>query len=147
MTSISRVASALAVATVWLAWLPIGSAQRREPQPYLGAIALGLPSDVGNRRLAEMGFVDVTAAPFHADPSGRRDSSKALQNAIVFARDHQMVTFLPAGTYTVSRTIECLHGRWDPKVGKLRATRNRSSARPTAPKPSRPSPSSASEPI
>ena len=83
-----------------------------------------VPAELANRKLAELGMVDVTAAPFRADPTGKQDATGALQNAITFARDHQMVTFFPAGTYTVSDTLECLHGRWDPKVGKLRNTRD-----------------------
>ena len=38
-----------------------------------------------------LGFVDVTAVPFHAGPTGRNDATKALQDAIVFAREHQLV--------------------------------------------------------
>ena len=100
------------------------AARAKKSEPYLGAISLQVPAELGNRRLAEMGFVDVTAAPFRADATGQGDATKALQDAIVFARDHQMVTYLPAGTYTVSDTLECLHGRWDPKIGKLRNTRD-----------------------
>ena len=56
------------------------------------------------------GVVDVTRAPFRADPSGRRDSTRALQQAIDFARDQQMVAFFPSGTYRVSDTLQALRG-------------------------------------
>ncbi len=57
--------------------------------------------------LAALGFVDVTAPPFSADPTGRKDSTEAIQRAIVYARDHQMVCFFPPGEYLVSDTLEC----------------------------------------
>ncbi len=64
-------------------------------------------SRLGNQRLAAWGLVDVTAAPFHADPTGQRDSTDAIQQAILFARDHQMVCYFPPGEYRVSDTLEC----------------------------------------
>jgi hypothetical protein len=66
-----------------------------------------IPSELGNPSLAALGFVDVTADPFSADPRGKRDSTEALQRAIVFARDHQMVCFFPPGEYKVSDTLNC----------------------------------------
>ena len=56
------------------------------------------PGQLGNPELAEMGLLDVTAAPFDADPTGRHDSTKALHAAIDYARSHCMVVFFPAGT-------------------------------------------------
>ena len=37
--------------------------------------------DLGNPKLLKSGFVDVTAAPFSADPTGRQDSTASLQEA------------------------------------------------------------------
>lgn len=74
--------------------------------------------------LADLGMIDVTAPPFLADPTGETDSTEALQRAVRYSRDAQMATFFPAGTYTISDTLECLHGRWDPDVGQLRQTRD-----------------------
>ena len=54
-----------------------------------------------------MGIVDVTASPFRADASGQTDCTKAIQKAVGFARDHQMILFFPPGTYLISDTIEC----------------------------------------
>jgi len=83
-------------------------------------IQLDVPRELGNRRLAELGYVDVTAAPFRADATGRRDATRAIQQAILFARDHQMVTFFPPGVYRVSDTLTCIHGRHDPRTRKKR---------------------------
>jgi Pectate lyase superfamily protein len=81
-------------------------------------------SELGNSRLAEMGFVDVTAAPFFADPTGKKDATNALQKAIVFARDHQMVCFLPSGRYRVSDTLSCIQYRPMRPDGKRKGTRD-----------------------
>ena len=78
--------------------------------PIPDGIKLTVPAELGNRRLSRLGYVDVTAAPFHADPTGRRDSTEALQRAIDFARDAQMVCFFPPGRYRVSDTLVLRHG-------------------------------------
>jgi len=79
-------------------------------EPIPDGIKLVLPEELGNQELARLGLVDVTAAPFHADPMGRRDSTQALQRAIEFARDAQMVCYFPSGTYTISDTLLLRHG-------------------------------------
>ncbi len=87
MISTPRIRVFLAATLFGLAsGLPLPAAE-----PYRNAIALDVPEELGNRTLAEWGFVDVTAAPFHADPTGATDATAALQRAIVFAREHQMV--------------------------------------------------------
>lgn len=101
-----------------LALAEVAAAETREP--YAGAISLAVPKELGNQRLAEMGLVDVTAVPFSADPTGAEDSTHALQQAVVFAREHQMVAFFPPGTYTIHDTLECVHGRHDPVTRKVR---------------------------
>ncbi len=78
--------------------------------PVPDGISLAVPPELGNRELAKLGLVDVTAAPFNADPTGKRDATTALQRAIDFARDAQMVCFLPPGTYSVSGTLVMRHG-------------------------------------
>ena len=40
-------------------------------------------SAIGNPVLAALGLADVTAAPVSADPRGQRDSTEAIQRAIV----------------------------------------------------------------
>lgn len=79
----------------------------------LGGISLAsgqAPAELGNQALARLGLVDVTAAPFNADPTGVADSSDAINAALLYGRENHMVTWLPAGDYKVSRTIE-LRGR------------------------------------
>ncbi len=61
-------------------------------------------------KLASYGILDVTKAPYSADPTGKRDSTAALQRAIVDARDARLATYLPPGVYLVSDTIECIQG-------------------------------------
>jgi hypothetical protein len=58
--------------------------------------------------LTSLGYLDVTAMA--ADPTGARDSTAAIQAAVNAARDRGLVLFFPAGTYTVSDTIDCLYG-------------------------------------
>lgn len=48
---------------------------------------------------------DVTKAPFNADPTGVLDSTAALNHALNFGKDHQVVVFFPEGTYRVSDTV------------------------------------------
>lgn len=61
------------------------------------------PSD----RLLQLGCLDVTKAPYLADPTGRVDSTSAIQRAVSDARDHWLVCFFPTGTYLISDTISC----------------------------------------
>jgi len=56
------------------------------------------------------GILDVTKAPYSADPTGKRDSTRAIQQAMKDARDARLITFLPGGTYRVSDTITCSQG-------------------------------------
>jgi len=76
-------------------------------EPVGDGLVLDVPSGLGNPEAARWGFLDVTAAPFRADPTGREDSTAALQKAVDFARDRQMVCFFPPGTYRVSDTLTC----------------------------------------
>ncbi|MHB1158344.1 MAG: glycosyl hydrolase family 28-related protein [Phycisphaerales bacterium] len=87
--------------------------------PFVDAVRQVVPKELGNQKLAAMGMVDVTAAPFHADPTGRYDSTAALQQAITFARDRQMVCYLPLGTYRVSDTLECVQNTYRRQNGKI----------------------------
>ncbi|TWU32044.1 glycosyl hydrolase family 28-related protein [Novipirellula artificiosorum] len=79
----------------------------RVEDPVAEGVSLDVPLEVANRPLAEIGVVDVTAAPFNADCSGVNDTTLAIREAVDFARDHQMVLFFPPGTYRISDTIEC----------------------------------------
>ena len=67
-------------------------------------------ADYGDKQLAADGILDVTKAPYLADPTGKKDSTWAIQQAIKDARDARLVTFLPGGSYRVSDTIACVQG-------------------------------------
>jgi hypothetical protein len=57
--------------------------------------------------LRQIGCLDVTEAPYAADPTGTDDSTAAIQRAVDDARDQGLVCFFPAGTYLISDTISC----------------------------------------
>ena len=69
----------------------------------------------GNPALAALGFLDVTQAPYFADPNGQKDATAALQRALDDARDARLVAYLPAGRYLVTDTIQGVVGtvKWD----------------------------------
>ncbi len=75
--------------------------------PFTDLINLAIPPELENQRLAALGYVDVTKAPFGADATGKTDATRAIQAAVNFARDHQMACFFPAGTYVLSDTLSC----------------------------------------
>ncbi|MBI5385098.1 MAG: hypothetical protein HZA90_10470 [Verrucomicrobia bacterium] len=77
-------------------------------EPFPDGVDLTVPVELGDPRTAALGWVDVTKPPFSADATGGRDATAALQQAINFARDHQMVCFFPSGTYRVSDTLTCV---------------------------------------
>ena len=68
--------------------------------------------------LLQLGCLDVTKAPYLADPTGVKDSTQAIQRAVNDARDHRLVCFFPEGTYLISDTITC-----EQQVRKLDAPR------------------------
>ena len=107
--AIASAAAALAMATV----LASGAPSNAEA-----------PNELGNQALAALGFVDVTAAPFSADPQGECDSTEAIQRAIVFARDRQMVCFFPSGVYKISDTLHCEQYRPLVREGRRSGTRD-----------------------
>ena len=49
------------------------------------------------------GYLDATL--YGADPTGKEDSTKAIQAAINDGRDYVMTTYLPPGDYLVSDTL------------------------------------------
>jgi hypothetical protein len=58
---------------------------------------------------ATPGWINVTAAPYGADPSGASDSTAAIQGAITAAAAAAGVVYLPAGSYRISSAL-ALHG-------------------------------------
>lgn len=86
----------------------------RKSWPYLlaAAVAAGacgqLPAGVeADDPLLRLGLLDVTKPPYQADPTGQRDSTAALQQAVNDARDHWLACYLPSGTYLISDTLSC----------------------------------------
>ncbi len=68
-----------------------------------------------DKALAGYGILDVTKAPYNAKGDGKTDDTRALQQAMKDARDARLVTWLPAGTYLVSDTLQCVQNAVDPK--------------------------------
>ena len=58
-----------------------------------------------DKRLTNYGVLDVTKAPYSADSSGINDSTKAIQEAVIDARDARMIVYFPPGEYRVSDTF------------------------------------------
>lgn len=91
--------------------------------PVVDGVRLGTPQVLENIKLANLGYVDVTSGPFYADSTGRRDSTKAIQRAVDFSRDQQMVCFFPAGEYLISDTIHCVQPLYERSNGKVLGAR------------------------
>lgn len=89
----------------------------RQPLPDL--LNVDIPAELAGDPFGQLGYVDVTRAPFNADPTGKSDSTRAIQAAVDFARDHQMVCFFPTGTYTLSDTISCIQQLYQRANGKV----------------------------
>lgn len=64
-----------------------------------------------DRDLARDGILDVTKGPYNADNTGKMDATLAIQRALHEGRESMCITYLPAGTYLVSDTLEGIeHG-------------------------------------
>ncbi|MBN8217207.1 MAG: hypothetical protein J0L75_11245 [Spirochaetes bacterium] len=88
--------------------------------PMMDMVRLGTGVEgLGNRKLAAMGYVDVTAAPFRADATGAKDATRAIQAAVEYACTNQLACFFPPGTYRVSDTITCAEPLYRRQNGKL----------------------------
>ncbi|MCB9466618.1 MAG: hypothetical protein H6682_23175 [Candidatus Eisenbacteria bacterium] len=59
------------------------------------------------------GLLDVTEAPYFADPTGGADATAAIQNALEDARDYQLACFFPSGTYLVSDMLNAMQSDRD----------------------------------
>jgi hypothetical protein len=70
-----------------------------------------------NSPLTRLGLLDVTAEPFLADPTGQKDATAALRQAIAYAHQRNLVICFPAGIYTVSDTLEYAFNRAKAKQG------------------------------
>lgn len=76
-------------------------------RPYALPTNVGPRPKIENEALAELGYVDVTAAPFSADPTGARDSTEAIRAAVHYARTYRMAAFFPPGDYLISDMLHC----------------------------------------
>ena len=90
-------------------------------EPVSNGISLFVPS-LADQPLVKCGIIDVTRAPFNADPTGTADATAALNKAVEFARQQMLVTYLPKGAYKVSDTIECAQGFYQRQWGKKKRT-------------------------
>ena len=88
-------------------------------EPFVDLLNLAVPAELADQPLAALGYVDVTGKPFQADPTGKTDSTRAIQAAVVFARDHQMACFFPSGTYLLSDTLSCTQQLYRRANGKV----------------------------
>jgi hypothetical protein len=64
------------------------------------------PGVAADNPYALQGLLDITAAPYKADPTGASDSTKAIQKAVDEGYAFNMQVYFPSGTYKVSDTIE-----------------------------------------
>lgn len=89
--------------------------------PYIDGVDLTTPLDgwQGRSRLLDKGYVDASAPPFLADSTGTRDATAAINKALRFARDNQLVTYLPKGIYRVSDTLECAQEYYERSTGRV----------------------------
>jgi len=87
--------------------------------PFPDLVDLAVPAELEDQRTAALGLADVTKGPFRADPTGQEDSTRAIQAAIDFARDHQMVCFFPPGTYRISDTLVCVQQLYRRSNGRV----------------------------
>lgn len=55
----------------------------------------------------QLGILDVTKAPYNADPTGVNDSTAAIQQAVNDSCSERLICFFPSGTYLISDTISC----------------------------------------
>ena len=83
------------------------------PRPTHPRLALGTPLPGAENVVypADMGFVDVTKAPYFAKGDGRTDDTAAIQRALDDHPRQGAIVYLPNGVYRISRQL-----RW-PSVG------------------------------
>ncbi|MBP7142290.1 MAG: hypothetical protein KBA71_10315 [Opitutaceae bacterium] len=103
-----------AIGTAWLS-AAVGSGKPVRTEAEVREAGRQAVARYSDASLAAQGFLDVTKAPYLADPTGKIDATAAIQQALQDARDAQLVTYLPAGRYLVSDTIEGIVGtvKWD----------------------------------
>lgn len=81
-------------------------------EPFAGGLRFEIPHELENKALASLGVLDITSAPFNADPTGKTDCTKILNEAIRMAQRYQMVCYFPIGTYLISDTLFAQQDIW-----------------------------------
>jgi len=114
----------------WVLWLSLGAlrcsavpshyelpalppgpqSERVRTSAEVSAAGRRVLADYGAPELATLGFLDVTKPPYSARADGVTDDTAALQRALADARDARLVLWLPAGTYLVRDTLQCVQG-------------------------------------
>lgn len=72
----------------------------------INAQNISIPPTIVNNAMYQMGYLDVTALGI--DNTGTIDVTDAINEAIVMARDSQLVCYFPSGTYLISDTIKAM---------------------------------------
>eukprot|EP00756_Hemistasia_phaeocysticola_P059852 Hpha_TRINITY_DN36842_c0_g1::TRINITY_DN36842_c0_g1_i1::g.139820::m.139820 len=84
-----------------------------------GAYPTALPCHAAPAHTSLPRGVVSVVEEFGADPSGKEDSTEALQTALRAARTQNVTLFVPLGCYSVTDTLnatEPRNGRWQPIV-------------------------------
>ena len=68
---------------------------------WRAGVVSGVPGGIPTNRTH---LIDVTKAPYYADPTGAADAQPAIMQAIAVAASNDVV-YLPAGTYRIDSTI------------------------------------------
>jgi hypothetical protein len=73
----------------------------------VGDVAGASPAAAATAGTATPDWVNVTVAPYGADPTGAVDAATAFTDAIAQAAKTSHVVYVPAGTYTIGSTVTC----------------------------------------
>lgn len=73
---------------------------------FVSAQNTPLAASILSDDLYPLGYLDVTALGI--DNTGNTDVTNAINDAIIMARDNQLVCYFPSGTYLISNTIEAM---------------------------------------
>ncbi len=87
--------------------------------PVVDGISLATPDLAFDQPLVRCGIIDVTRPPFNADRTGASDATQALNSALAYARDLQLISYFPAGTYRITDTLECAQGLYRRQGGNV----------------------------
>lgn len=74
--------------------------------------------------LNNLGIIDVTKQPYNATGSDATDDLLAIQRAVNDAQRARLIVYIPAGTFTISDTLNCetpnvKSDEWVPPVGSI----------------------------